>query len=363
MKGAEAPKGDSGKGRALTYADALEAVAHARVLGIVPVMPTIPPFPDLQVDYITQVKLVAITMAMMVVGRGPGDFPVAKFDRPIEYRKLREKSQEWLEQCGIPARRSFAPLAAKGFYIWLFGNDDRLPVHEEDAGRFFGRLIHFLLIETQIITAKQYYHGLGLYEPGGDILSIPTLGDVFSSDTIQEIQLNRLLQAELDQMHGRIFVDYCAVMIRAQWDKLVRLSCLVFGLDLNWDSISKGLKALEQKRDSEGELHPWCRYHLQAFTEIAQERLAEGGWLRGFRDPLLHDVGPHSAGVVPHKKSLETTSEMWDKVCDEHDWLREATMAALVAFVSAKAPANTETHPPCYSEPISSPHDVDEANA
>ena len=37
-----------------------------------------------------------------------------------------------------------------------------------------------------------------------------------------------------------------------------------------------------------------------------------GTAIKEFRDHLLHDVGPHSAGVVPHKKSLETTSELWD---------------------------------------------------
>jgi hypothetical protein len=275
---------------------------------------------------------------MMLIGRGPGDFPVSKFDRPVSYRRLMETSLKWLEQCGIPARRSFAPLATTD-YIWLFGNGNRLPI-SEGVEPFFSRLIHFLLIETQIVTAKQYYHGLGLYGSGSeDPAWMSKLSELFPSEAIQEGQLLKLLQVELNQMHGRIFLDYCAVMIRAQWDKLARLSCLVFGLDGNWDSISSGLSMLEQKLNDD-ELDPWCSSHLQIFIEIAKDRLSETKWIKGFRDHLLHDVGAHSAGVVPHKRSRETTSDLWDRVCDEHDWLREAAMAALVAFLSIRLPAN-----------------------
>lgn len=351
------------------YAEALSAAARSRVLSGWPVGLHIPPYPDLQVDPITQVKLVAVTMMMLLIGRGPGDFPVAEFDRPVKYRRLQKKSLDWLEQRGIQARRAFAPLAAtgrvslEGFYIWQFGDDDRLPVHTENAGRFFSRLIHFLLIETQIITAKQYYHGLGLYQPGGDPFSILMLNELLPPEAVQGMQLNKLHQAEHNQMHGRIFLDYCVVMLRAQWDKLLRLTCLILGLDHNFDSISGGLKAIEQKLDNRGKkLHPWCSYHLQVLVKITKERLFENSWLKEFRDHLLHDVGPHSAGVVPHKKSLETTSELWDKMCNEHDWLREATMAALVAFLSVKTPESTET-PPCHSGPIPLPSDSDKTDA
>jgi hypothetical protein len=337
------PENDNEGNCHLTYAEALEAVARARVLQAVPFGLPIPPYPDLHIDSRTQVKLVALTTIMMLIGRGPGDFPVAKFDRSVSYRRLAEASLEWLEQCRIPARRSFAPLATID-YIWLFGNDDRRSASEE-IERFFSRLVHFLLIETQIITAKQYYHGLGLYGSGSeDPAWISKLNELFPPEAMQEEQLLKLLQVELNQMHGRIFLDYCAVMIRAQWDKLARLSCLVFGLDGNWDSISSGLSVLEQKLNDD-ELGPWCRSHLQVFIEMAKDRLSETGWIKGFRDHLLHDVGAHSAGVVPHRRSLETTSDLWDKVCDEHDWLREATMAALVAFLSVRPPANGGVRP------------------
>ena len=273
---------------------------------------------------------------MASVGTLPGDLPVTEFDRPITYRRLEEQSLEWLEECGIPARRNFAPLAASS-YIELLGNRDRLPVSEQEAGRFFGRLIHCLLVETQILIAKQFYHGLGLHKHG---VSPSMLAEVLPPETMQGMRLARLNVLDFDELHGRIFLEYCAVMIRAQWDKLTRLSCLVFGLDWNWNRISDGWKALEQRAARKEELHPWCRYHLKVFIEIAQSRLAETGWLKGFRDPLLHDVGPHSAGIVPHKESLETTSEMWDQVCDEHDWLREAMMAALVVFISKRSSAS-----------------------
>ena len=319
----------SSKPTSLTYAEALEAVGRARVVSIAQ---TVRLQPSLSIDTATQAKLIAVTTAMMAVGRLPGDLPPAKFDTPITYHKLSEKSLEWLEKCGIPARRAYAPLAAN--YAWMFGTKDRLPVSEDLAGRFFTRLIHCLLIETQITVAKQYYYGLGLYKQD---MSISMLSQVLPPEVLHETMLNRLTQIEFDQLHGRIFLEYCAVMVRAQWDKLTRLSCLAFGLEWNWDSVSDGLKALKRKLAEQKEPHTWCSYHLKVFVDIAEERLAEGGWLKGFRDPLIHDVGQHSAGVVPHKKSLETTSEMWDKVCEEHNWLREGMMAALAAFASRRS--------------------------
>ncbi len=271
---------------------------------------------------------------MTSIGRLPGDFPVSKFDRPVKFRRLENESLDWLEKYGVSARREFAPLAAKD-YIWLFGAEDRLPVAKEGAGSFFNRLIHLLLIETQIILAKQYYHGLGLYDPLPSFSK--TIAEAFPDESPGDLQLASLGETEFAQLHGRIFLEYCAVMIRAQWDKLTRLTCFVFGAKTSWGSISDGLKALvDLLNNDERKLPDWCQKHLQVFTHIAQERVSESGWLKGFRDPLLHDVGQHSTGVLPHKKSIDTTSEMWNKVCDEHDWLREATLALLASFISAK---------------------------
>jgi len=325
---------DSGmKTTALTYAEALDAVRRAR--GRV-LLHFVDPDPSFSIDPVTQVKLVTVTGLMNAIGALPGDFPRVRFQRAVRYRRLSKRSQEWLEKWRIPVRREFAPLAAQD-YRSIFGRGNRLPVSENDGGRFFGRLIHCLVIETQILLARQYYHGLGLYHRD---VAFSILSEAVPSDVARGLKQASPDQIEFDQFHGRIFLEYCAVMIRAQWDKLTHLSCLVLGLPLSWDSISEGLQALEQKLASEGELHPWCRRHFRLFTTIAKDRVAKDGWLKRFRDPLLHDVGPHSAGVVPHIKSLETTSEMWDKVCDEHDWLREGMMAALAAFISFKVPVN-----------------------
>ena len=168
----------------LTYAEALEAVNQARVVSIVPIVRL---QPGLSIDTATQAKLIAVTTSMMAVGRLPGDLPPAKFDTPITYHKLSEKSLDWLEKCGIPARRAYAPLAAN--YAWLFGTNDRLPVSEDLTGRFFTRLVHCLLIETQITVAKQYYHGLGLYKQD---MSISMLSQVLPPEVLHETMLNRL---------------------------------------------------------------------------------------------------------------------------------------------------------------------------
>ena len=49
----------------------------------------------------------------------------------------------------------------------------------------------------------------------------------------------------VDQLYGKMFLDYFVVMIRAQWDKLVSLGCFVFGLDTNWKSVSDGIESLK----------------------------------------------------------------------------------------------------------------------
>jgi hypothetical protein len=312
----------------LTYAEALAALGRARARLIAPIDK---PRSDLLISLLTQTKLVTVTGTMMSIGRLPGDFPVKEFDHPIHYQKLHEKSLQWLEQCGIPARRSFAPLATSG-YATLFARKEKSIVANDKLENFFTRLIHCFLIETQIILAKQYYHGLGLYNQEGRF-------SILSEELPPEFQgdgwdWSGLGQIEFDQLHGRIFLEYCVVMIRAQWDKIIRLSCLAFGLKTNWGSIADGLQSLEQEFKSKEKFHPWCSHHMKILIQIANEQLSEDGWLKKFRDPLMHDVGQHSIGVVPHKKSSLTTSEMWDRVREEHNWLREGMMAMLVALAS-----------------------------
>jgi hypothetical protein len=82
---------------------------------------------------------------------------------------------------------------------------------------------------------------------------------------------------------------------------------------------------------------------LKIFLEIANERLAEGAWLKTFRDSLTHSVGQHSLGVVPHRTSSLTTSELWDKMCEEHNWLREAMMTLLIVFAFKNSNDNRPT--------------------
>ena len=320
----------------LTYEEALAAVARARVRQIMlEVSVNEPPYPAARVDPTVQVKIATVSAVMALIGRMPGDFPQGRFDRPIRFRLLSDETLTWLEQSGIPARRNFAPLATPE-YIRLFGTPEGLPVPMEAAGRFWGRLAHWLTIELGIMLAKQYYHGLGLYEPG---IPMSVFYDMMPEGMAEGARLGSLPVLDFEQLHGLIFLEYCAVMIRAQWDKLIRLSCLVFGIRYNWGSIREGLAVLEQAFDPKRDMQPWCRYHGQLLVRIAQDRLSEGAWLKHFRDSLLHDVGDHPAGVAPHRSSLETTSEIWDRVCDEHDWIREAMVAALASFVSKNLPA------------------------
>lgn len=319
-----------GEGR--TYAEALAAVDESDYRSVLfEFSVPRPPYPDIPLDPITQVKLATATRLMAFIGRGPGDVPVAQ---QIPYRKLRIQSLEWLEKAGIPARREFAPLAASDCYITLFGSEGRLPVSSDKAGQFFGLFVHCLAIESELLIAMQYYHGLGLATQSIP-LSIWT--GFLSPDDVEGMRLASINQINIRELRGRIFFEYCVVMIRAQWDKIIRLCCLVFDLNANWDSVSKGILALEKKLgDTGSSLHPFCHYHLDTFVGIAKERLSEDGWLQSQRNALLHKVGQHSSGVLPQAKSVHSTTELWQKVRDEHNWLREAMMAALATFLTAK---------------------------
>lgn len=325
-------KHNSGKNTitSFRYAEALEAVGRERVNQFIPLDKL---QPNLAIDTGTQEKLMAVVAIMDGIGKLPGDFPKEKFDQPITYHKLQPKAVEWLKNAGLRAEE-ITPLASYS-YRTLFARKDNSLVEKETIEKFFSHFIHCLLVETQIIISRQYYHGLGFYRsqtPIVDLLeTLPTeLREIFN-----RVQLNKIA---VDQLHGKIYVDYCILMIRAQWDKLISLSCLVFGLKQNWDSIFDGIKALNQKIDELENLHPACKFYLKIFLDIANERLKTDGWLKNYRDSLMHGVGQHSLGVVPHKKSLLTTTELWDKVCEEHNWIREGIMALLIAFSSKNAP-------------------------
>ncbi len=312
------------------FRNSLEAIIKSRLTSLSAISK---PVPHTDIDLIIQTQLLVVSGEMYAIGTFPGDYPVTEFDRAIPYHKLKDSSIDWLLASGVPARRHFAPLAAD--YGRLFGDYSRLPIPPQNTGRFFSLMLDWLQAECQIIIARQYYHRLGLYKRDS-FQVIPF--DMLPPEVAQAFRQGSLNTIEGLQLHGRIFLEYCAIMIRAQWDKLALLCCWAFGIDEGQDSIIKRLKTLADTVLVNEQYHPWCRDHLKVCLDVGQERLADTGWLRKFRDNLVHRVGEHSAGVVPRKKNKETTSELWDKVRDEHDWLREAMMAALVAFVSAKVP-------------------------
>jgi hypothetical protein len=321
----------------LTYAEALEATGKARVTQFM-VLDNIQS--NLAISAATQTKIMTTVAIMDGIGKLPGDFSKEKFDKPITYHKLPAEAIEWLKKYGFRAQE-LTPFVTYS-YGGLFANKDHCIVDESITEKFFSHLIHCMLTETQIIIARQYYHGLGLYRPRTPNLldMIEKIPSEFQAEIQAALDTGLLNQIAVDQLHGRIFLEYCVIMMRAQWDKLVSLSCLVFGLKQNWASIFDGLKALDSKISKLEGVHPACKAYLKIFLEIAGQRLAEGSWLRIFRDSLLHGVGQHSLGVIPHKSSSMTTSELWDKVQEEHNWLREGMMAMLIAFAVKSVPEN-----------------------
>ena len=320
-----------------TYQEVVEAVRNERILllGLVQESVLHPPYPDLPIDRATQVKLCTIDATMRAIGNTPGDFPVASFDHRVPYRKLSAESLNWLEKYGFSPRGESTPLA--GNYAWLFGHTSL--IDEKSKALCLNAFVDILLVEVQLIITKQYFHRLGLYNPTPPLARL--VPEYFPEVSFNSVQLGSLAEVDFTQLHGKIFLEYYAIMIRAQWDKLVRLTCTAFGIETNWDRISNGLKRLEKELGKGAELDPWCKCHLKCFLAITKARVIGQGekpWLTEFRDSLLHQVGAHSIRVVPHEGSRETTSELWLKASDEHDWLREGTLALLVGLVTLKSP-------------------------
>lgn len=306
------------------YAESLEATGRERIKSITTLDPLLP---NLVIDDITQKKLMSVVNIMDGIGKMPGDFPKEKFDQPIAFHRLPADAIEWLGKNGFRANKT-TPFATYS-YRQLFASKEFCVVEEKIIEKFFSHLIHCLLVETQIILARQYYYGLGFYTKSSPIID---LSGKFPAEIIELFSQPQFNQIAIDQLHGKIFVDYLAVMIRAQWDKLISLCCLVFGLKQNWDTISDGIKALSQEVKSKNDFHPACKAYLKVFLITASERTKPESWLKNYRDSLLHSVGQHSLGVAPHKKSIHTTSELWNSICDEHNWLREGMMALLIAL-------------------------------
>ena len=301
----------------LTYAEALEATGRARINLAVAADPL---QPGLEIGSHTQAKLQAVVAIMDEIGNLPGDFQKEKFDQAITYHKLSPEAIDWLMKAGIPARK-ITPFATLAYRNWFASKDNYL-IDEKVIEKFFSHFIHCLLVETQIIIAKQYYQGLGLYHSRIPSLleAFPNIPPEFKAELQEAHDVGTELNTiEFHELHGRIFLEYCAIMIRAQWDKLVSLSCLVFGLEQNWKSIFDGLKNLDQYLSTLEGLNPGCKAHFKIFLDIANERLAEGAWLKKFRDSLIHAVGQHSLGVAPQRTSSFTTSELWDKMREEHN--------------------------------------------
>ena len=325
----------------LTYAEALEATGRARI-NLFAAVDSLQS--GLEIGSPTQVKLQAVVAIMDGIGKLPGDFSKEKFDQPITYHKLHPDAIEWLEKARIPARR-ITPFATLAYRDWFASKNNYL-IPEKIIEKFFSHFIHCLLVETQIIIAKQYYQGLGFYRPKKPSL-LEVFGDIppeYKAELQEAYDAGTHLSTiEVDQLHGRIFLEYCVMMIRAQWDKLVSLACLVFDRRQNWASIFDGLKDLDQHISKLVGLDPGCKVYFKIFLEIANERLGERAWLKNFRDSLIHSVGQHSLGVVPHRTSSLTTSELWDKMCEEHNWLREAMMTLLIVFAYKNPKGNKPT--------------------
>lgn len=308
-----------------TYSEALAALGR-EMMGTLVVLTSVtqPPHPEMALSAVTQVNLLMALTSVRAIGRIPGQLPI---DQTIPFRKLYPQVIDWLEKkANIPVRQSFAPLA--GDYTLLFEGGKRLPAFQ-NAQPFFNYLIHFFVVEAQILVAIQYFEGIGFTK---QTFSPSWWSQFLIDEEVSELRLSQLNQLSLTELYGRVFLEYCILMLRAQWDKITRACCLALAVDHDWDSIGTALSSLNAMNN----LLPASKRCLDIFIDIAHERLTQpSSWLKPMRDNLVHYVAKHSAGTVPHVKSTETTADLWRRFRDEHNWLREAALAAIAALLIA----------------------------
>ena len=287
-----------------------------------------PPHPEYLeiIGAATQVKLSDVTALLMIVGQMPKD--PTPIEIPIQtFNVLRPKDVTWLEHTG------FYPKRPRGIfvrdYIHFFQGNKYLPNsngNTKKIERFYGHLIHCLLIEAELVTVVHYFQGLGLAQQS---IPMSMFASIYDGD-ISDLSLAQLGTVSFPEVYGRPFVDFMAIMLRAQWDKITRLLDIAFDLQ-EWDSIGDGLTSLRDFSQNAGQE---SRQLIALFTETGISRLDQtNGWLRPFRDGLLHKTGRHSRGVAPQRKSAETTSDLWNLCLIEYDYLREAFFVALMAIV------------------------------
>jgi len=250
---------------------------------------------------------------------------------PIEadiraFRVLEPKHIQFLE------RHGFRPQAPRGifvgYYLRFFQGVRYLP--RPDRGEaFYSHLIHCLLVDVEMLTVVHYFQGLGLARQK---IPLSTYAEIYDGD-VNDLVLGQLGSIHFAEVYGRPFVDFMVIMLRAQWDKLTRLMDLAFGLK-EWSSISDGLLNLQRFASTSS---PDVRALIEIYVRVARERLDKTGkgWLRPFRDSLLHKVGQHSVWLAPQRKSAENTTDFWNHCLDEYDYLREAFFIALIAISTA----------------------------
>lgn len=271
-----------------------------------------------------QEKFTSLAWLMLMAGSPPGQKPI---DQTIHYEKLnRGQILEWLEQMSIPARSQIAPFRAP--WADLLKNGTRLP-SQKSVEKFFGLLIDCFVMETQLVVNQFYYERLQI-----DLNDIPIsiLAQFIHEEELHRMRVEKIIVPEIRELYARNFLDFHILMVRALWDKTVRLACLAFGLNPNTKSVSKSLENLESLHEISTAAKPF----FDVFISIAKEQLKdkeEGGWLRLVRDSLTHDTGQHSFGVLPQAKSIATSFELWNRIKLEQNWLREALMALLTTLL------------------------------
>jgi hypothetical protein len=191
--------------------------------------------------------------------------------------------------------------------------------------RFYNAFIELTLNEWKINYARKLFVGFG-FEEWGKKLPTPTerqlLQRVSGTDGLIPAQTGFNLRAA----RGLWFLSECIIRICAQWDKLI--DNLVFDAYFSENPTKRfysTIDKLEKYKDHKYLVTAYQKDCLKALVNLA--RLTERP--RDWRDNDLHQFSETIFGVLEKTGTSHSLDTLWDTVVEEHNRVREATVAMI----------------------------------
>lgn len=241
----------------------------------------------------------------------------------ISYNELGESIREQLQEREIPIMGD-RPLL---FQYEIFGKYLPRRVRIND---FYNAFVELMLNEWRINYGRKLFVGFGFGDWGKRMPTLAQRRQIFQSvggsDKFVPIETGLNLRTA----RGLWFASECIIRICAQWDKLI--DNLVFGAYFSENPTKRFNSTINKLETFEDHQHLQTAHQKDCLRVLVRlARLAEG--LRNWRDHDLHQFSETVFGVLEKTGTDHSLGSLWDTVVEEHNRVREATMAMVGMIV------------------------------